>query len=206
MPNYTKTKQSRILFSEAYMQNVYRTILEKVRICVNQQMNEFQLVQYFLTHKKHIQSLKLVNWRQIDTELKQLFPQLPYYPSKAYSYRAFWDVIVPNQLPPYSPRKFEQIEQFIRLQISQNYQRILLMTRNTASVFRKDLEQQVKEVFELDSTNVEYSYKKLCDKIRNHIQSRLNVAPGIEKHEHTSKSITQTDDEIMDLSVLFYAF
>ncbi|CAL5987749.1 Hypothetical_protein [Hexamita inflata] len=206
MPNNTQTKQSRILFSEAYMQNVYRTILEKVRICVNQQMDEFELVQHILTHRKLIQSTKLINWREIDAELKQLFPQLPYYPSKAYSYRAFWDVIVPNQLPPYSSRKFKLIDQFIRCQIQSNHQCILQMTRSTTAIFRKDLEQQVKDVFELDSTNVEYSYKKLSDKIRNHIQGRLNVACGVEKHQNTSKSTTHTDDEIMDVSVLFNIF
>ncbi|CAL6094527.1 Hypothetical_protein [Hexamita inflata] len=147
---------------------------------------------YFLRkYTRNIFSFSIISYIQIQTS--------------TYSYRAFWDVIVPNQLLPYSPSKFEQIEQFIRLQISQNHQRILFMTLNTAAVFRKDLEQQVKEVFELDSTNVEYSYKKLSDKIRNHIQGRLNV-PGIEKHEYTLKSTTQTDDEIMDLSVLFNVF
>ncbi|CAL6014830.1 Hypothetical_protein [Hexamita inflata] len=186
MSNYTKDKQQRIHLTEAQIQRVCRVILETIRTRLNVQLNEFQLVQHYLMNQKQLQHDKLINWRKIDVTLRQMIIEIPIYKSKAYSYRVFHDVIIPNHLPPYPPQKLAQLLKYIEQQILINSQAIKKMSNSDAKTFRKDLEKQVKEQFQLMSTNVQYAYKKLSDKIRNYIEGKLNLARGVLVQSHYS--------------------
>ncbi|CAL6116475.1 Hypothetical_protein [Hexamita inflata] len=186
MSNNTKDKQQRMHLTEAQMQRVCRVILETMRTRLNLQLNEFQLVQHYLMNQTQIQHDKLINWRETDVTLRQIIIELPIYKSKAYSYRVFHDVIIPNHLPPYPPQKLTQLLKYIEQQILINSLAIKQMSNSDAKTFRKDMEKQVKEQFQLMSTNVQYAYKKLSDKIRNYIEGQLNLVRGVLVQSHYS--------------------
>ncbi|CAL5999048.1 Hypothetical_protein [Hexamita inflata] len=198
MSNYIKDKKQRIHLTEAQMQRACQVILETMRTRLNLQLNEFKLVQHYLINQTQIQHDKLINWREIDVTLRQIIMELPIYKSKVYSYRIFHDVIIPNHLPPYPPHKLIQILRFIESQILTHSFAIKQMSKSAANAFRKDLEKQVKEQFQLTSSKVQYAYKKLSDKIRNYIDGKLCKALGVKVQSHNSYATnnSQTDTNI----------
>ncbi|CAL6013856.1 Hypothetical_protein [Hexamita inflata] len=115
---------------------------------------------------------KIINWYAIDQNIN-----MRSYESKAYSYKRFADSIVPNNLPLYPFDVQDKIEEYINGKVKSLQNTIKNMSEAVANNFRKELEQDVKQLFGLKGSDF-YSYKKQVDKNRYTINQAMKKVRG----------------------------
>ncbi|CAL6025916.1 Hypothetical_protein [Hexamita inflata] len=147
----------RLILSTVQQSQIDERITNQIKQLLNFQGSPEQLAVYFLNNKN---SMNKINWYKIDQNV-----QMKSYQSKSYSYRRFVDVIIPNILPPYPPEIQMEMNKVIKSEIGKQWEYLTQMNRNDLTMYRKQLEQQIKQQFDLKGTDL-YSFKKQIDKNR----------------------------------------
>ncbi|CAL6013892.1 Hypothetical_protein [Hexamita inflata] len=154
----------RLILSSVEQSQIDERIVNQIKQLINFQGPPEQLAVYFLNSKN---SMNKINWYKIDQNI-----QMKSYQSKSYSYRRFVDVIIPNILPPYPQEIQMEMNKVIKSEISKQWENLTQMNEKDLTAYRKQLEQQIKQQFDLKGTDL-YSFKKQIDKNRYTISMML---------------------------------
>ncbi|CAL6079060.1 Hypothetical_protein [Hexamita inflata] len=154
----------RLILSSVEQSQIDERITNQIKQLINFQGPPEQLAVYFLNNKN---SMNKINWYKIDQNI-----QMKSYQSKSYSYRRFVDVIIPNILPPYPLEIQMEMNKVIKSEISKQWENLTQMNEKDLTAYRKQLEQQIKQQFDLKGTDL-YSFKKQIDKNRYTISMLL---------------------------------
>ncbi|CAL6077032.1 Hypothetical_protein [Hexamita inflata] len=127
-----------------------------------------------------------LDWKRVDEEVGEKS-----YATKAFSYKQFIDVIVPNNLEQYSPQLLREVEMYLERKLVQKKECIDKITdMEEFNNFKTDIIRDVEERFDLKSPLK--PFKKMIDKLRylitnfvsNHTKCSLNVQRKSEQTEN----------------------
>ncbi|CAL5996453.1 Hypothetical_protein [Hexamita inflata] len=119
-----------------------------------------------------------LDWKRVDEEVGEKS-----YATKAFSYKQFIDVIVPNNLEQYSPQLLREVEMYLERKMMQKKEYIeSLRSVDEFNAFKTDIIRDVEERFDLKSPLK--PFKKMMDKFRylitnfvsNHTKCLVNFA------------------------------
>ncbi|CAL5972854.1 Hypothetical_protein [Hexamita inflata] len=112
---------------------------------------------------------RTINWKEIDMQLNRR------YATKSYSYKTFFDVIIPNLLSPYPHEIIVQVQDYLQEQVplQPGLQEIARQPKAVTKLVKK-IREQIKDKFELDGSDI-HPYKKITSKINNNIKNCIKT-------------------------------
>ncbi|CAL6095526.1 Hypothetical_protein [Hexamita inflata] len=197
MSSQNSQTQKRATLPKGEQQQVDMEILNYVCDMLQLRGSRLEAVQYFCRNRELIARNKIINWYAIDQNIN-----MRSYESKAYSYKRFVDSIVPNNLPLYPFDVQDKIEEYINGKVKSLQNTIKNMSEAVANNFRKELEQDVKQLFGLKGSDF-YSYKKQVDKNRYTINQAMKKVRGETAGSYADSK--RLDDSCQD-SALFVIY
>ncbi|CAL5970518.1 Hypothetical_protein [Hexamita inflata] len=158
----SQQKISRTVLSRAEQERIDDIIKTHVCNCLHLTQFEQQEAQDYQRNRTKL--CREINWTAIDQQIGKS------YATKSFTYKRFFDVILPNLLPSYSHEIVVQIDIFIQEQVSftPDLQEIVKPSRGVSDLVKK-ISKQTKNEFNLQGSDI-YSYKKEVDRINHAIE------------------------------------